>query len=239
MTVRIAAVGDIHLGVDSAGSFAPHLRGIEQQADLLLLAGDYTMWGAAAEGSVLAREVSDVPIPMIGVLGNHDFHSDEEKAVADVLEEAGGTILECSSTVVEVDGTSVGIAGAKGFGGGFLGACAADFGEPEMKAFVRHTRGLAWRLERALSKLEVDLRIALLHYAPVEETLVGERLEIYPFLGSYLLAEAVDRGGADLVVHGHAHRGKYEGRTPAGAPVYNVAYHIEKPSGRPYALIEV
>ena len=223
MTLRIAAVGDIHLGVDSAGSFAPHVRGIEEQADLLLLAGDYTMWGAAAEAGVLAQEVAGVSIPMVGVLGNHDFHSDEEKAVADVLEDAGVTILECSSTVLEVDGTSVGIAGAKGFGGGFEGACAADFGEPEMKAFIRHTKDIADRYERVLGDLETDIRVALLHYAPVEATLVGERLEIYPFLGSYLLGQAIDRAGADLCVHGHAHAGTFEGTTPGGIPVHNVA----------------
>lgn len=230
MTVRIAAVGDIHLGVDSAGSFAPHLAAIEKEADLLLFAGDHTMWGATAEASVLAYELRDVPIPMVGVLGNHDFHSDEEKGIADVLEEVGVTILECASTIIDVDGTSVGIAGAKGFGGGFLGACAADFGEPEMKEFVRHTKDISARYEEALGALETDVRIALLHYSPIEATLVGERLEIYPFMGSYLLGQAIDRVGADLVIHGHAHAGTFEGKTPGGIPVHNVAQAL-LPSG--------
>jgi Icc-related predicted phosphoesterase len=118
------------------------------------------------------------------------------------------------------------VAGTKGFGGGFAGACGSEFGEPEMKAFINHTRELAENLERSLAGLDADLRVALLHYSPVEGTLLGERLEIYPFLGSYLLAEAVDRAGADLVLHGHAHRGTEQGVTPGGVQVRNVAQPV-------------
>ncbi len=135
--------------------------------------------------------------------------------------------------VVEVGGRRVGIAGTKGFGGGFAGASASDFGEPEMKAFVGHTKTLAGRLERALAGLQADRRIALLHYSPVAETLAGEPREIHAFLGSYLLAEAVDRVGADLVVHGHAHRGSRNGTTPGGVPVRNVAAPV---IGRAYEV---
>ena len=236
MTVRVAAVADLHLGVESGGSLAPHLTDLDSQADLFLLAGDYTMWGAAAEAAVLAGELRGVRVPKFGVLGNHDFHSDEEKLVADALAEGGVTILECANAVVEVDGISVGIAGAKGFGGGFLGACAADFGEPEMKSFIRHTKDIAARYEEALAALDSDIRIALLHYSPVESTLVGERLEIYPFLGSYLLGQAIDHAGADLVIHGHAHAGTFEGRTEGGIPVYNVAQSL---LGRAFHLFEL
>jgi Icc-related predicted phosphoesterase len=127
----------------------------------------------------------------------------------------------------------VGVAGTRGFGGGFAGANATDFGEPEMKAFVRLTKSLAEQLEESLSELDADVRVALMHYSPVKDTLRGEPLEIYPFLGSYLLAEAVDRAGADLVLHGHAHRGQEQGVTPGGVPVRNVAQHVIR---RPYKL---
>ena len=150
------------------------------------------------------------------MLGNHDYHSDEQDGVTEVLEQAGIRVLEGDAVVLEIGGRRVGIAGSKGFGGGFAGASASDFGEPEMKAFVGHTKALAGRLERALGGLRTDRRIVLLHYSPVAETLAGEPREIHAFLGSYLLAEAVDRVGADLVLHGHAHRGSRDGTTPAG-----------------------
>ncbi len=153
------------------------------------------------------------------MLGNHDYQSDRQEEIRHLLEGAGVQVLEGESTVVEIDGRRVGIAGCKGFGGGFLGACASDFGEPEMKAFVGHTKAIAEQLHLALARLDSDVRIALLHFSPVEDTLVGERLEIYPFLGSYLLAEAIDRVGADLVLHGHAHGGSEKGVTAGGVPV--------------------
>jgi Icc-related predicted phosphoesterase len=154
-----------------------------------------------------------------------------------ILEGAGVRVLEGEGTTVDVDGVRVGIAGTKGFGGGFRGAHGSDFGEPEMKAFVGHTKMLADRLEQALTGLNgADLRIALLHYSPIEATLEGERLEIYPFLGSYLMAEAVDNAGADLVLHGHAHHGSEKGRTPAGIPVRNVAQPLIRHAYNVYTL---
>ena len=136
-----------------------------------------------------------------------------------------------SAAVIERNGLRLGVAGAKGFGGGFVGACGSDFGEPEMKAFVRHTKDVAAALEGALAGLHTDIRVALMHYAPVEQTLQGERPEIYPFLGSYLLGEAIDRAGATLVLHGDAHRGIEKGVTPGGIPVRNVALPVIR---RPY-----
>jgi Icc-related predicted phosphoesterase len=233
--IRVAAVGDVHVGVDSAGRLGPRLAGLADRADLFLLAGDLTHRGRPEEAKVLAEELRDVGVPTVAVLGNHDYHSDEQEAVTEVLEEAGIRVLEGDSTVVQVGGRRVGIAGSKGFGGGFAGACASDFGEPEMKAFVGHTKALAARLEHALAGLRADRRIALLHYAPVAETLAGEPREIYAFLGSYLLAEAVDRAGADLVVHGHAHRGSRNGTTPGGVPVRNVAAPV---IGRAYEVFQ-
>ena len=224
--IRVAAAGDLHFGADSAGSFRPHLEGLEQQADVLLLAGDLTKIGAREEAEVLAEELAGAPVPVIAVLGNHDHQSDQPQEVRRVLEDAGVRMLEGEGAVLDVEGERLGVAGVKGFGGGFAGKCATDFGEPEMKAFVRHTKDVSERLGEALAGLDTRHRVALMHYAPVKETLFGEPPEIYGFLGSYLLAEAVDAAGADLIVHGHAHRGTEKGMTPGGIHVRNVAQHV-------------
>jgi Icc-related predicted phosphoesterase len=224
--IRVAAVGDVHFGADSAGTLRPHLRALGEQADVLLLAGDLTTCGSPDEARVLADELTEVAVPVFAVLGNHDYHAGKQDEVAAAVGAAGARVLDCEAETVDVNGLRLGIAGTKGFGGGFAGAHGSEFGEPEMKAFVRHTKDVATRLERTLTGLEADVKVALLHYSPVKQTLVGERLEIYPFLGSYLLAEAVDRAGADLVVHGHAHRGKEKGATPGGIHVRNVAQPV-------------
>ncbi|TMF59100.1 MAG: metallophosphoesterase [Chloroflexi bacterium] len=234
--IRIAAVGDLHYGVDTRNLLRPGFEHLAERADVLLLAGDLTRCGDPAEAQVLAEEIRDLPIPRVAVLGNHDYHADQEDLVRGILEEAGVRVLEGESIVLEIDHARLGIAGSKGFGGGFTGACGSDFGEPEMKAFVGHTKKVADRLENALRRLDTDLKVALLHYAPVEQTLVGERLEIYPFLGSYLLAEAVDRAGADLVFHGHAHHGIERGMTPGGIPVRNVAQPVIRHAYNVYSL---
>ncbi len=235
---RIAAVGDVHAGTDSAGKLRPCYEELSGQADLLLLAGDLTRRGHPEEAEVLAGELRGIGVPVVAVLGNHDYHLDREDEVAGVLAAVGVRLLEGEATVVDAGGARLGVAGSKGFGGGFAGKCGSDFGEPEMKAFVRHTKGLAAGLERALRSLEPfspDHRLALLHYSPVEETLKGEPPEIWPFLGSYLLAEAVDVAGADLVLHGHAHRGSERGETAGGVPVRNVAWPVIE---RPYTVFE-
>ena len=234
--IRVAAVGDIHFGTDSAGRLQPHLEQLPERADLLVIAGDVTTCGGRDEAKVLAAELRGVGVPVLAVLGNHDYHAGHEADVRRALEGADVQVLEGESAVVQVNGSRVGVAGVKGFGGGFAGACGTEFGEPEMKAFIRHTRSVAERLEGVLAGLEADVRIALLHYAPVKATLLGERLEIYPFLGSYLLAEAVDRGGADLVLHGHAHRGTEKGVTPGGIHVRNVAQPVIRHAYNVYAL---
>ncbi|MDQ3642996.1 MAG: metallophosphoesterase [Actinomycetota bacterium] len=237
--IRVAAVGDIHFGQDSAGTLRPHLEDIAEQADVYLLAGDLTRLGDPEEAAVLARELRDLPVPIVAVLGNHDYHSDQEKAVTDVLEGIGIQVLEGTSTVIDVDDTPVGIAGVKGFGSGFVGACGSDLGEPMMKAYVRHTEEAADRLREALEDLAragVERRVALMHYSPSEGTLQGERLEIYPFLGSYLLGEAVDRAGADLAIHGHAHGGTEKGFTPGGIQVRNVAQPVISRAYNVYCL---
>ena len=234
--IRIAAVGDVHFGLDSGGSLAPHLAHLGERADVLLIAGDLTAHGRAREAGVLADELRDVSIPTVAVLGNHDYHEDEQDEITTLLEDAGVRVLEGDAEVLQIGGASVAIAGSKGFGGGFAGACGTDFGEPEMKSFIRHTKNVARALEDALAAATGDHRVVLLHYAPVKETLQGERLEIYPFLGSYLLGEVIDRVGADLVVHGHAHGGTEKGITPGGIHVRNVAQPLIKHAYNVYCL---
>lgn len=234
--IRIAAVGDIHLGIDSRGSFAPCLRGIADLADVLLLAGDLTQHGRTAEAEVVAGDLIDAEVPVVAVLGNHDHHSDEADEIVDVLSQAGVIMLEGSGVVLSFGDLRLGVAGVKGFGGGFAGASGSDFGEPLMKAFIRHSREIAAGLRSELERLDCDVRVALMHYAPVPDTLLGERAEIFPFLGSYHLAEAVDAGGAQLALHGHAHAGVEKGRTASGVPVRNVARPV---IGQAFALYEV
>lgn len=237
--IRIAAVGDVHLGAGGAGTLRPRLERLGEQADLFLVAGDLTKRGTKEEADTVAGELRDLPVPTFAVLGNHDYESDAAEAMVDRLTAAGVEVLEGSAARCCVRGCTVGIAGAKGFGGGFPGRCGTEFGEPEMKAFIRHARAAADRLGDALASLsDAGLRVALTHYSPVEETLVGEPCEIYPFLGSYLLAEAVDRGGAALAVHGHAHNGSLAGVTPGGTPVRNVALPVIRRSYRLFRLDE-
>ncbi|MFI2367842.1 metallophosphoesterase [Streptomyces sp. NPDC018833] len=227
--IRVAAVGDIHLSPDSHGALRPAFDTLGTSADVLLLAGDLTRHGTVEEAEVVAAEVEGLGVPVVAVLGNHDYHSDQEDKVTAVLERAGVTVLEGSGTVLDIAGTRLGVAGTKGFGGGFAGRSAGEFGEPEMKAFVRYTRRCAADLCRSLLELAdrgCAVRIALTHYSPVPDTLAGEPLEIYPFLGSYLLAEAVDEGRADLAVHGHAHLGIEHGLTAGGVKVRNVAQPV-------------
>ncbi len=234
--IHVAAVGDVHFGVDSAGTLRPELSHLAAAAGVLLLAGDLTRIGTREEARTLANELDGLPLPMVAVLGNHDHHSDEGGAVRAELERVGVQVLEGERTELALPGGTLGVAGTKGFGGGFAGASGTEFGEPEMKAFIAHTRHMAERLHDDLVALDTDVRVALLHYSPVDDTLVGERLEIFPFLGSYLLAEAIDAAGADLVLHGHAHGGTEKGVTPGGINVRNVAQPVIRASYRTYCL---
>lgn len=240
--IRVAAVGDIHMGLDSQGTLRPSFETLPQCADVLLLAGDLTRHGTTEEARVVAREIKDLPVPVVAVLGNHDHHDDRPAEVTAVLRDAGAQVLEGQAVVVTAGGARIGVAGTKGFGGGFVGRCAGEFGEPVMKEFVRYSRRCADGLLAALKELDeqdCDVRIALTHFSPVPDTLAGEPAEIYPFLGSYLLAEAIDTAGADLAVHGHAHAGTEHGMTTGGVRVRNVAqpvigqaFHVYHLAGR-------
>ncbi|MGW0181037.1 metallophosphoesterase family protein [Nocardia sp. NPDC003345] len=234
--MRIAAVGDIHLGTDSRGLLAPALRELPARADALLLAGDLTRHGTVAEAQVVAGEFADVGVPVVAVLGNHDYHSDVADEVTESLAGAGITVLEGTATTLEIGGRTLGVAGTKGFGGGFAGKCASVFGERLMREFAGHTVELADALDRALAGLDTDVTVALTHYSPVSDTLHGEPREIYPFLGSYLLGESIDNRGVDLAIHGHAHAGTERGSTPGGIRVRNVAQPVIRTAFAVYEL---
>ena len=238
-TVRVAAVGDVHAGADpdSVDRLAHGFARVADHADMLLLAGDLTRCGDPKEVEVVADAVATSRVPVAAVLGNHDLHAGRGPEVVDVLESAGVAVLEGDGEVFDTAGGPVGVAGVKGTGGGFAGACVTEFGEDETKALARNAREVAGSLGTAMARLGgVPVRIALLHYSPVRDTLRGESPELYPFLGSYLLAEAVDEAGADLVVHGHAHHGTERGMTPGGIRVRNVAQPVIRSAYRVYEL---
>lgn len=234
--IKIAAAGDVHFDRNSHNRLAEHLKNLVGKADMFLLAGDLTQTGHPEEMQVLANDLRHSPVPVIAVLGNHDYHVDEVDKGIKILKEAGVEVLEKTSIVLNINNERVGIAGAKGFCGGFVGASGSDFGEPEMKNFMRHSRNQARELEQVIKDLDVDYKIVLLHYSPTTQTLTGEKKEIYPFLGCYYLAEAVDYGKADIVFHGHAHRGVERGQTPGGTPVRNVAQPVIRHAFNIYTL---
>jgi Icc-related predicted phosphoesterase len=230
----VAAIGDIHVK-DTSDPLRDLFGEIAQAADALVLCGDLTDTGTPRQAERLAEDLRGCPIPVVGVLGNHDFESGQVDEVKTILTQGGMHLLDGSSC--EIDG--VGFVGVKGFAGGFGKRMLGSFGEPETKDFVAVAVGEAMRLENAMRAVKTQRALVVLHYAPIAETIEGEPLEIYPFLGSSRLAETIDRFTVSAVVHGHAHRGVHQGYTPGGAPVYNVAWGIEKPSGKPYALLEL
>jgi Icc-related predicted phosphoesterase len=235
--IRIAAVGDVHVDKDVVGRYRPALDQLSDRADVLLIAGDLTRHGTVDEARCFAEEFGGLAVPVVVVLGNHDHQSDQQDRVAEVLTESGITVLEGEATVLELNGHRLGVAGVKGFGGGFAGACASNFGEREMKDFVRTTEVISQRLAQALQSVQADALVALTHYAPVPETLIGEPLEIYPFLGCYQLGQAIDSAPTSLALHGHAHQGSERGRTPGGVPVRNVAHPVIKQAYNVYQLL--
>ncbi|ROZ43462.1 metallophosphoesterase [Rhodococcus sp. WS3] len=234
--MRVAAVGDVHLGADSHGELRPALDMVSTHADVLLLAGDLTRHGGRDEAKVVADEFADLGIPVIAVLGNHDYHSNAVSDITDTLTAQGISVLEGESVTIDIAGQTLGIAGTKGFGGGFAGKCASVFGEPQMKEFAGHTVDVAERFRSAVSSLQADIRVALLHYSPISDTLHGEPPEIYPFLGSYLLGEPIDEFQLDLALHGHAHAGTERGTTPGGVRVRNVAQPVIRAAYAVYGL---
>ena len=235
--MRVAAIGDLHVQESDEAPYRELFTEIAQNADVLLLCGDLTNFGKEREAEILADDIKSCPIPVLGVLGNHDYECGCPEKVSEILTGGGMTILD--EQAHEIDG--VGFAGVKGFMGGYGRGELAPFGEPIAKAFVDEVMKEARKLENALRTLRTERSVAVLHYSPVTDTLEGEPAEIFQYLGAQRLAEPIDRfDHVKAVVHGHAHHGTYEGRTPLGKPVYNVAQFVLKPLfGRPYALIEV
>jgi Icc-related predicted phosphoesterase len=217
--VRIAALGDLHCTKTSQGVFQPLFARIAESADMLLMAGDLTDYGLADEARVLAKELSALRIPTAAVLGNHDLESGKADEVRQILADTGVVVLDGDACEL----LGIGIAGVKGFGGGFGKRALGPWGESIVKQFVREAVDEALKLEAALARLRTPHLVTLLHYSPVQKTVDGEPLEIYPFLGSSRLEEPIGRYPVSMVLHGHAHRGQLEGSTKSGVPVYNVS----------------
>ena len=236
-TMRVAAIGDLHVREDGERSYRALFAEISQVADVLVLAGDLTDFGKTGEAEMLAEDLRACTIPAVGVLGNHDFETGQPERVAEIMRQAGVVMLDDQATMID----GVGFAGVKGFIGGFGRGELGAFGEDAIKVFVDEALSEARKLENQLRTLRTERIMAVLHYSPIAGTVAGEPLEIFPFLGSSRLADAVDRfDNVKAVVHGHAHRGAFRGETPRGVPVYNVAqFVVQEAEGRPYALIEV
>jgi Icc-related predicted phosphoesterase len=237
--VRIAAVGDLHYGRASThGSLQPLFTQVNDIADIFVLAGDLTDFGLPEEARALAREITGtLKIPAVGVLGNHDYESNQQEEVRAILKDAGIVTLDGDTT--EIHG--IGFAGVKGFAGGFGRRALGPWGEPIIKNFVHEAVAEALKLETALARLRTRRLIAILHYSPIEQTVEGEPKEIYPFLGCSRLEEPLMHYPVDAVFHGHAHHGQPEGRTHNGSPVYNVSITLmrERSPERPFHLVEI
>lgn len=223
---RIAALADIHMKISEKGLWKDRFTDISNHADILVICGDLTDTGDEEEAEALAEELKYVSVPVIGVLGNHDYEKGRQKLIRQILQDANMIILDGEAVIIE----GIGFSGVKGFGGGFDRYMLSMFGEEAMKNFVQEAVNESLLLDRGLSRLEQESpdikKIALLHYSPIAETVEGEPLEIYPFLGSSHLAEPLQRRNVTAAFHGHAHVGKFEGSTPNGIPVYNVALPV-------------
>ena len=226
--VRLAAVGDFHCGEEDVGRYRELFARANDDADVLLLAGDLTRRGTPAEMKVVIGELAEVKIPILAVLGNHDHESGRVDEGMAILRERGVHLLDGEPFELN---EHVGFAGVKGFMGGFGRFTLTAFGEGETKAFVGATLEEVQRLEFALRRLSTPTRVVLMHYSPIMETVMGEPEPIFPFLGNDRLVEPIDRFGAAVVFHGHAHHGTFRGKTPAGVPVFNVSHALLRQEG--------
>ncbi len=238
-TLRLAAVADIHCNKTTQSTLHTLFSQAAERADVLLLCGDCTDTGMPEEAHLLAKTLTAaVKIPVVGVLGNHDYESGRAKEIAEILCDAGFSILD--GETCEVQG--VGFAGVKGFAGGFGKFALQAWGEDAVKSFVQETVNEALRLESALARLDHAQRVVLLHYAPIRETAEGESPEVFPFLGSSRMEEPLNRFEVAVVFHGHAHGGSPEGRTSANIPVFNVSLSVLQrtyPDQPPFRLFEL
>lgn len=235
---RLAAVSDIHYGKSSQGSMQSLFANIAESADVLLLPGDLTDYGLAEEARILAKDLAQVKIPVVAVLGNHDFESDEQGEIVRILTDVGVHMLDGDSWEYR----GVGFAGVRGFCGGFGRGALGPWGERIIKDFVQEAVQEALKLESALARLSTDQRIVLMHYAPIRTTVEGESPEIFAFLGSSRLEDPLTRFEVTAVFHGHAHKGAPEGKTSSNIPVFNVAHQVllaNYPDRPPFRLFEV
>ena len=237
-SLRVAAVGDLHVHQNSSDSLQTVFDKISQAADVLVLCGDLTNLGLPQEAEKLVGDLRSCRIPVVAVLGNHDYQSGQQEEVKKVLRAGKVTVLEETETF-QLNG--VGFAGAKGFGGGFDKHMLTPFGEESIKHFVTEAVNESLRLEIGLNSLRTEKTVVVLHYSPIAGTVVGEPPEIFPFLGSSRLAETIDHFDVNVVFHGHAHHGSYEGKTTKGTPVYNCCMQLMKQANpeQPFALVEV
>jgi Icc-related predicted phosphoesterase len=235
--LRIAAVGDLHVHEKPSEVYRSLFTELSVKADVVVLCGDLTHFGTVAEAENLAADIGSCSIPVVGVLGNHDYQSGHGEEIKKTLRAARMIMLEDEG----FEHRGVGFAGVKGFAGGFNRHMLTSFGEEVIKAFVNEAINEALKLENALRTLNTSKVVVALHYSPVMETLKGEPLEIYPFLGSSRLAETIDSFEVDLVFHGHAHKGTFEGKTHKGVPVYNCCLELMSKlhADQPYALMEI
>ena len=234
--IRIAAAGDVHASEATRDRVESAFARVEEEADVVLLAGDLTTHGEPEEGMVLAEACRALDVPVYAVLGNHDWHANRHHALVEALANGGIRVLERDHVVCEAGGLELGIVGVKGFVGGFPGSHLPDFGEPLLREVYAETTRDAEAIARGLREIvHCDLRIVLLHYAPVEATVMGEPAGIHVLLGSDRLATPIAECGADLVLHGHAHAGSFEGRI-GQIPVYNVAVHV---TGRDFWIFDL
>jgi Icc-related predicted phosphoesterase len=235
--MRIAATADLHFTPQYYDRIRDQMNRVRDEADVLILAGDLTNYGKPPEMESMLATFVRLRIPIIAVLGNHDYESGHQNELIDMMTAEGIKVLD--GTGYERDG--IGFAGTKGFLGGFGRAVLTAFGEPEVKALVQAAIDEALKLERALSQLRTEKRVIVVHYAPIPATVQGEPTEIFPYLGTSRLAEVIDRHGANLVVHGHAHHGSPEGKTVSGIPVYNVAMQLlmAQDPPRPYRIFDL
>ncbi len=236
--MRIAALADIHYSKTSQGSFQSLFHQIADSAEVLLLGGDLTDYGLAEEARILAKDLAQVQIPVIAVLGNHDFEAGEEREIARILTDVGVHMLDGDSWEYH----DVGFAGVRGFCGGFGRGALGPWGERIIKDFVHEAVQEALKLESALARLKSDVRIVLMHYAPIRATVEGEPPEIFPWLGSSRLEDPLSRFDVTAVFHGHAHKGRPEGATQTGIPVFNVAHALlvtHYPDKPPFRLFDV
>lgn len=237
---KIAAVGDIHVKETDKGKWVEYFKEISANADVLLIAGDLTDTGDEQEAQVLAEELKSCTIPVVAVLGNHDYEKGRHKLIRHMLQSENVHILDGEAIIIG----NVGFAGVKGFGGGFNNHMLSMFGEGAMKAFVQEAVDEALHLDRALARLDETpevKKIAVLHYSPIQATVIGEAEVIFPFLGSSRLSEPLSRRKVEAAFHGHAHHGTLRGETSAGVKVFNVAKPILLREGfeYPYFLYEL